>query len=269
MTDVGLAGPLAGQVAIVTGAGSGIGRAASLALADEGVTVVAADADEPSAHRTVAEIGARQPGGRALAVRCDVSREDDVEALVARTLDECGGRVDALIACAGILRPKGSQPKPLAEVTSAEWDAVIGTNLRGLFLCNRAVLGPMIAQRHGHIVNLSSTSGRQGRALDAPYCASKFGVIGLSEALAEEIRPYGVRLHIVLPDAVATPMWDQNGPIAAPADALPPARVAEFIVYLLRLPEDTLLVSPIIAPFKTRRRIASRSPEGAVAATVK
>jgi NAD(P)-dependent dehydrogenase (short-subunit alcohol dehydrogenase family) len=259
---------LSGQVAIVTGAGSGIGRATALALADEEVTLVLADADEQGVARTAADLAGHRPGQRVIGMRCDVRREEDVDRLVARTLDECGGRIDALIACAGILRPKGSQPKPLAEITPAEWDAVIDTNLRGMFLCNRAVLGPMIAQRGGHIVNLSSTSGRQGRALDAPYCASKFGVIGLSEALAEEVRPYGVRLHIVLPDAVATPMWDQNGPIAAPADALPPSRVADFIVYLLRLPEDTVLVSPVIAPFKTRKRISRPAARDSAPAVV-
>jgi 3-oxoacyl-[acyl-carrier protein] reductase len=257
MTPCGSLHPLSGQVAIVTGAASGIGRAASLALAEEGVTIVAADVDEQGLQHTTTEVLSRGSARSALGIRCDVRCEDDVNRLVARTLEECGGRIDALIACAGILRPRATPPKPLVDVTPEEWDAVIETNLRGMFLCNRAVLGTMITQRSGHIINLSSTSGRQGRALDAPYCASKFGVIGLSEALAEEVRPYGVRLHIILPDAVATPMWDQNGPIAAPADALRPSRVADFIVYLLRLPEDTMLVSPVIAPFKTRRRVQS------------
>ena len=188
-----------------------------------------------------------------MGLELDVRRED----AVGRAVDAATarfGRIDILVTCAGILRAAGSAPKPLVQIDPAEWDAVIETNLRGVFLTNRAVLRGMIARRRGQIVNLSSTSGRVGRALDSAYCASKFGVIGLSEALAEEARPYGVRVHVVLPDAVDTPMWQQNGPIAAPPDALPPERVADLIVYLLTLPEDTVLVSPVIAPFRTRRR---------------
>lgn len=254
MTDKEPERGLAGQIAIVTGAASGIGRAVCLALAADGAMVVAADVDNSGLENTLAELTGRFPIPRRLGFACDVRREDDVERLVQRTLEEFDGRIDALVTCAAILRPAGTLPKPLVDTTTAEWDAVLETNLRGMFLCNRAVLTGMIARRSGHIVNLSSTSGRQGRALDAAYCASKFGVVGLSEALAEEVRPYGIKVHVVLPDAVATPMWNQNGPIPAPADALPPSRIADFIVYLLRLPEDTILVNPVIAPFRTRRR---------------
>jgi 3-oxoacyl-[acyl-carrier protein] reductase len=239
------------QVALVTGAASGIGRAVCAALAGEGASIAAADVNADGVSRTLAELP--EASAEASAFEVDVRREDDV----ARLVDEATtrfGRVDILVACAGILRPRGCAPKPLAETDPSEWDAVIETNLRGVFLTNRAVLPGMIARRRGQIVNLSSTSGRQGRALDSAYCASKFGVIGLSEALAEEVRPYGIKVHVVLPDAVATPMWKQNGPIAAPPDALPPARVAELIVYLLSMPEDTILVGPVIAPFRSRRR---------------
>jgi short-subunit dehydrogenase len=112
----------------------------------------------------------------------------------------------------------------------------------------------MIRQRKGNIVNLSSVAGRQGRAHDAPYCASKFGVIGMSEALAEEVSRLGVRVQVVLPDAVRTPIWEQNGPIPCPEDALPPERVAELILTMVTLPWDSVMGSVTIAPFKTRRR---------------
>jgi len=131
---------------------------------------------------------------------------------------------------------------------------VLGTNLRGMFLCNRAVVSSMIQKRRGDIVNLSSVSGREGRAHDAPYCASKFGVIGMSEALAEEVRSYGVRVQLVIPDAVKTPMWDQNGPVPCPPDALPPERVADLILYMVSLPADTILLGATIAPLRARRR---------------
>jgi NAD(P)-dependent dehydrogenase (short-subunit alcohol dehydrogenase family) len=139
---------------------------------------------------------------------------------------------------------------------TTEWDEVIDTNLKGTFLSNHAVLPTMIRQRRGQIVNISSTSGRQGRAYDSAYCASKFGVIGLSEALAQEVLQYNIRVQVILPDAVDTPLWHQNGPIPRPAGALPVARVADLIVYLLKLPGDCLLVNPVIAPFRTRRRMA-------------
>jgi len=255
-------GRLAGQVAIVTGAASGIGRALCIALAEQGAAIAAADLDAAGVERTLADLGdARE---HASAIELDIRREDEV----ARMVDAVIGRferIDILVACAGILRSRGSAPKPLVETDPHEWDAVIETNLRGVFLTNRAVLPGMIARRRGQIVNLSSTSGRVGRALDSAYCASKFGVIGLSEALAEEARPYGIKVHVVLPDAVDTPMWEQNRPIAAPPEALPPARVADLIVYLLTLPDDTVLVNPIIAPFRTRRRMGqtrAASPAG-------
>lgn len=112
----------------------------------------------------------------------------------------------------------------------------------------------MIAQKQGDIINISSVSSRQGRAFDKAYCASKFGIIGLSESLAEEVSSFGVQVQTILPDAVDTPLWDQNGPtgIREPF-TLPPERVAEFILFLLTLPRDTFMLNPVIAPFKGRK----------------
>jgi short-subunit dehydrogenase len=90
--------------------------------------------------------------------------------------------------------------------------------------------------------------------LDAPYCASKFAVVGFSESLAQEVQPFGIKVHVLLPDAVRTRLWDQNGPVVVPGDALPPERVADLIVYLLTLPRDTILGNLVIAPFRARRR---------------
>jgi NAD(P)-dependent dehydrogenase (short-subunit alcohol dehydrogenase family) len=111
----------------------------------------------------------------------------------------------------------------------------------------------MLRQREGQIVNLSSTSGRRGRALDGPYCASKFGVIGLTESLAEEVRTRGIKVLAILPDAVDTPLWKQNGPVAVPKDSLAPERVADLILYVLNLPRDTILDHLTISAFRTRR----------------
>jgi NAD(P)-dependent dehydrogenase (short-subunit alcohol dehydrogenase family) len=251
---------LGGQVAVVTGAASGIGRALCVALAAQGAAVVAADVDAAGVERTLAQLEGRDV--LTMGTPVDVRREDSVSRMIGAAIDRFG-QIDILVACAGILRPRGAAPRPLAELDPAVWDAIVETNLRGVFLTNRAVLPGMIARRRGQIVNVSSTSGRVGRALDSAYCASKFGVIGLTESLTEEARPYGIKVHVVLPDAVDTPIWEQNGPIAAPPDALPPERVANVIVYLLTLPDDTMLVSPVIAPFRTRRRTAQGRPAAA------
>jgi len=112
----------------------------------------------------------------------------------------------------------------------------------------------MMKQRAGEIINLSSTSGQKGRAMDSVYCASKFGVIGLSDSLAEEVRQYGIRVQTVLPDAVRTPLWDQNGPIGAPEYALMPERVADLILFMLQLPSDTIMENVIVSPFRSGKR---------------
>ena len=194
-------------------------------------------------------------GIAALALALDVTSERDMSEMARRALEQFG-RIDVLIACAGILRGRGSLPKPVTEVSSQEWDEVLDTNLKGVFLSNRAVLPVMISQRSGNIINVSSTAGLQGRAHDGPYCASKFGVIGLSQAVAEEVRYSGVRVQVVLPDAVDTPIWEQNGSIR-PEHALAPQRVADLILYLVTLPDDTVVLAPVIAPLRTRRRARS------------
>jgi len=243
--------PLTGQVAIVTGGASGIGGATCRALKARGVRVVAVDMNP----QKLAE--QKQSGGCDEPLSLDVRREEDMEKMARETVERFG-RIDILVASAGILRGTGSTPRPLANVSVEEWDQVIETNLRGMFLSNRAVLPAMLRQRRGNIVNISSVSGQKGRPFDAPYCASKFGVIGMSESLAEEVRNSGIRVQIVLPDAVDTPMWDQNGPVPRPPNAVSPDRVAEVIVYLLAQPADTMIPSVVVAPFRTRRGVGAK-----------
>jgi 3-oxoacyl-[acyl-carrier protein] reductase len=242
---------LKGEVAIVTGGASGIGRATCGLFAREEAQVVVVDVNQKNIDET---LGGLEGQGH-LGLRLDVSREADMDEM-AKRVTERFERIDVLVACAAILRGSGSSPQPLQKISAEEWDQVMGVNLRGMFLSNRAVLPQMIRQRKGNIVNLSSVAGRQGRALDAPYCASKFGVIGMSEALSEEVSRLGVRVQVVLPDAVRTPIWEQNGPVPCPEDALPPERVAEVILSLVTLPWDSVMSSVTIAPFKTRRRKA-------------
>jgi 3-oxoacyl-[acyl-carrier protein] reductase len=243
---------LAGSVAIVTGAAGGIGQAACRALAGAGAAVVVVDRNAAGVEATTSALAACG-GAATLDVVADVRSPEAMATMTQRTL-EAFGRIDVLVAAAGVLHGRGRGPRPLAQVTTEEWDEVLGVNLRGTFLSNRAVLPTMVRQRRGQIVNISSTSGRRARAFDSVYCASKFAVIGLSESVAEEVRPFGVRVHVLLPDAVRTPLWAQNGPVPCPANALDPARVADFIVALLQLPDDTEVPSPVIAPARKASR---------------
>jgi NAD(P)-dependent dehydrogenase (short-subunit alcohol dehydrogenase family) len=251
---------LDGQTAIVTGAASGIGRATCLSLVQKGATVVLVDINGEHLEETAQELKAQECSPEPMILKKDIRSERHMDEMARLTLERFGG-IDVLVHCAAILRGTGSGPKNMADVSLAEWDEVMETNLKGTFLCNRAVLPAMMNQRRGQIINISSTSGLRGHALDSVYCASKFGVFGLSQSLAEEVRPYGIRVFVVQPDAVDTPMWDQNGPIRAPTDALSPARVADLITYLVSLPGDTILGGLVISPFRTRRRKKPESRE--------
>ncbi len=248
---------LNGQVAIVTGGTGGIGKATCMALVKEGINLVIVDIDKVRIDELIVELDEKvndsatleAPLGLALNVR----KEQDMNEMVQQTIDRFG-RIDILVHCAAILRGKGSGPKFLHQIATEEWDEVIETNLKGTFLCNRAVLNKMIQQKKGLIINFSSTSGIKGRAFDSVYCASKFGVVGLSEALAEEVRQYGIKVQLVMPDAVDTPIWEQNGPIRAPKDSLQPDSISNLVRYLVSLPDDTILGNLAIYPFHGRRR---------------
>ncbi len=244
---------LDGQGAVVTGGASGIGRACCHALHREGAVVIVADLQRQRVETVVEEMTAASADNTPLGFACDVRSEADMAAMAALAADRCG-RLDILVHCAGILRAPGSPPKFLHQMSVEEYAAVIDVNLKGTFLANRAVVPQMMRQGSGHIINFSSTSGLKGRAFDSVYCASKFGVVGLSEALAEEVRSSGIRVHVVMPDAVDTPIWNQNGPVKAPKNSLPPERVADLVTWLACLPGDTVLDHLVIRPFTARRR---------------
>ena len=239
--------------AIITGGASGIGRATVDRLAPKLQALTVVDFNPAKVEETVKHLAQVQPGLPVLGHVADVRKPEDMEAMVARTLEKFG-RIDVLIHAAGILRLPGSGPRLMHEISVEECHAVIDTNLKGTFLSNRSVLPAMIKQKGGQIVNISSTSGKIGRAFDSVYCASKFGVVGLSEALAAEMSRYGIKVSVIMPDAVDTPLWDQNGPISAPDFSLPPDRVAAVIDYLIHLPPDTVLENVVISPFRGRKR---------------
>lgn len=252
------------QVAVVTGGASGIGYATCLLLAEKGAKLAVVDLVPSRLEELLATLKERFPTCEAMSFDADVQDPDAVEAMV-KAVDDRFGRIDLLVHSAGILRLKGSGPKLLHQTSVEEFDAVVGVNLKGTFLTNRAVLRLMMRQRRGHIVNISSTSGIKGRAFDSVYCASKFGMIGLSEALAEEVRAAGIKVHVILPDAVDTPIWQQNGPVQPPEDTLPPERVADLILYLAELPDDTILDHLVIRAFRSRRKRKKTADPGSAA----
>jgi NAD(P)-dependent dehydrogenase (short-subunit alcohol dehydrogenase family) len=186
--------PLTGQVAIVTGAAQGIGRGIAPVLAEAGARVVVGDLQDAAA--TVGEI--RAAGGEAIAMRMDVSRPDQADALVALAT-QTHGRLDVLVNNAGIDAPSGNA----WDLPDAEWQRTIDVNLSGVFYCSRAALQPMLAAGRGSIVNISSQVARVGRPGMSPaYNASKAGLIGLTVSFSAHVADRGVRVNAVLPGLV-------------------------------------------------------------------
>jgi len=198
--EAGGAGLVAGKTGLVTGAASGIGRATALALAREGAAVLVADLDGAGAEGVAAEITAA--GGTARGARCDVTRADQVEAMVRAALDAFGGRLDCAVNNAGITAPGGL----VHEITPEAWERQLAVNLTGVFLCLRAELPAMRAQGAGAIVNMASGAGLVGTPGLAHYCAAKHGILGLTKTAAMENAARGVRVNALCPGSTDTPM---------------------------------------------------------------
>ncbi|MCA0148668.1 MULTISPECIES: 3-oxoacyl-[acyl-carrier-protein] reductase [Rossellomorea] len=193
---------LEGKVALVTGASRGIGREIALELAREGCNVAVNYAgSEAKANEVVDEI--KSLGREAIAVQCNVSDAEGVQAMVKETIGEFGS-IDILVNNAGI-----TKDNLLMRMKETEWDDVININLKGVFLCTKAVTRQMMKQRSGRIINISSIVGVSGNPGQANYVAAKSGVIGLTKTTARELAPRGITVNAVAPGFISTDMTDQ------------------------------------------------------------
>jgi NAD(P)-dependent dehydrogenase (short-subunit alcohol dehydrogenase family) len=186
---------LKNKIAIVTGGGTGIGRAIALAFASEGATVVVA-ARTLSKLEEVAE-SIRSRGGRAKVIQTDISDQKQVQRMVTQTLNEYG-QIDILVNNGSIVTPAAN----LVDMNLDDWNKVLAVNLTGTMLCSREVLKPMITRKSGSIINIGSEAGRTGYPMRIPYCVSKWGVVGFTEALAIEVGKHNIRVNCVSPGAV-------------------------------------------------------------------
>lgn len=220
------------QVAVVTGGGSGVGRATCLALAQDGYVVVPVGRTAEHVEETARLVEA--DGGGALPVMADVTRLDEVTRLF-ETINDTYGGLDALVCCAAVM-----SSRPVAELTLDEWQATLATNLTAVFLCARQAV-PLMSETGGAIIAIGSGAGKQGYANLSAYAASKFGLIGFMESLAQEVMDAGIKVSVINPGSIRTGFGGRGVPTREEAAAsgkryLEPQDVAEAVRFLLRQP---------------------------------
>jgi NADP-dependent 3-hydroxy acid dehydrogenase YdfG len=238
---------LAGQLAFVTGASSGLGRATARALARAGASVALVARSASDLAGVADEV--RADGHSALPLACDLADADGLAETVRKARDELGP-VRVLVNAAGT-----DVPGAVSELSIDAWDRVLAVNLRAVFLLSRLAVPDMITAGQGTIVNVSSVAGKRGWANASAYCASKFALTGFTQALGAEVRPHGVRACVVYPGAMAT-HWGTWSPEERPAqpsagaarEALPPEAVAEFIAWVASAPSQLVIDEAVVTP---------------------
>ena len=222
---------LAGQVALITGAGRGIGRAIARTFARNGARIAVTGRTQESRERVTAEIVAS--GGEARPFELDVTQDNEVVRAVAEVLSDWG-RIDILVNNAGIIQ----YDSPVWATTVEEWDAMMAVNLRGMFLCCRAVVPHMMERNQGVIINIGSSSGRMADHEYGPYTATKWGVVGYTVSLARSLRPSGIRVNGINPGWVDTDMSRAVEPQGDP-DWSTAEEIAQTALFLAaRAPRD-------------------------------
>lgn len=235
---------LEGQVAIVVGASSGMGRATALAFVAEGAKIVVAARRQGELDALAAEI--QGAGGEAIALAADVTKRPDVNAVV-QTAVERFGRVDVLVNCAGV----NTRDRQLARLDQAGWDRIIGINLTGAFNCTQAILPRMREQKGGLIIHISSLSGLWGDFSGAAYQASKHGLVGLANATMMEERLNGIRVTVIYPGLCDTPILNNRAvpPTREQRDLMmKPEDIAQACVFAASLPPRTYVSDLVLMP---------------------
>jgi NAD(P)-dependent dehydrogenase (short-subunit alcohol dehydrogenase family) len=200
---------LAGKVAIITGSGSGLGRASAMCMASEGATVIINDVNLANARAVASEIKAKK--GKALAIKADVTKPAQVKRMVDKVLKRFG-QIDILMNNAGTGGKTDSKSKlgpPLTNILEEDWDFTFAVNVRGMFTCCKAVMDHMKSRRYGRIINVSSTAGKRPSVLIPAYSASKGAVITFTQVLSQELAPQGITVNAICPGIIWTPMWQE------------------------------------------------------------
>ncbi len=225
-------------LAIITGGSRGIGLAIARELARRGHRLALVARRREPLERAAAELGPIAPAVRA--IPCDVRDPASVEAAFGQIL-QWGERVDVLVNNAGL-----GQFAPVHQITLEDWDTTFDTNLRGVFLCSKAAIPAMMRQRSGHIINISSLAGKNAFAGGAAYCASKWGLQGLSYCMAEDLRAYGIRVSVVCPGTVESEFSPHTG--KDPKKMLQPEDVARVVGWLLEQEPQSFVSEVLLRP---------------------
>ncbi len=228
------------KVAVVTGASKGIGKGIAIALAEQGCKVVLAARDGDKINQVVTEIA--ESGGFAEAVVTDVTNEDAVDNLFAHVQDS-HGRLDILVNNAGM-----AVSGRIDELALSDWQQVQDVNVTGIFLCCRGAARIMKPQKSGRIINIGSISGQMPRVKSSPYTTSKFAVVGLTKALALELRPSNIAVCAVHPGNVMTDIWEQSPQVPEQEGVMTVEDIAEVVITIASLPDNVNLYESIILP---------------------
>jgi len=237
-----MAADLAGRVVLVTGGGRGLGEAIARTLGQAGMTVAVGDLRAEAAEAVAESISS--DGGKAIAVRLDVAEEVSAASAVREVVARLGG-LDALVNNAGT-----DVTAPFEALTVADWDRVVGVNLRGPFLLARQAFPLMRAQGRGHIVNIVSTAAKRAWANASAYHASKWGLLGLTHALHVEGRPHGVKVTAVIAGGMRTPFLLDRFPDLDPGVLQDPGNVAQAVRFALSLPDETVIPEITVLPMR-------------------
>jgi len=235
---------LRGKVALVTGGAGGLGTAISRMLVAEGALAVIGDVRAELAERAAGQLNGELPGARAESVRLDVTSEESAGAAM-QTVLERHGRIDILVNNAGI-----DVTLPVEEITVADWDRIMGVNLRGPFVLSRLAFPPMRRQGSGQIVNIVSTAAKRAWANASAYHASKWGLLGLSHALHVEGRTCGIGVTAVIAGGMRTPFLFDRFPDLDPGLLQDPASVANAVRFVLTQPSETVVPEITVLPFR-------------------